>query len=34
LKERLCYESPKKKIVFYIFEHLIHNLKMYNKVKI
>jgi len=29
-----CYESPKKEIVSYVIEHLIHNIKMYNGVKI
>jgi len=34
LKGEPCYESPKKKIVFCVFEHLIHNIKLYNRVKI
>jgi len=29
-----CYKSPKREIVFCMFEHLIHNLKTYNRVKI
>ena len=29
-----CYESPKKEVVFHAFEHLIQNLKSYNRVKI
>jgi len=33
LKGGLCYESPKKEIVFYAFKHLIQNLKSYNEVK-
>jgi len=31
LEEGLCHESPKKKIVFHTFKHLIH---IYNGVKI
>jgi len=34
LKRGPCYESPKKKIVSHVFEHLIHNIKSYNGVKI
>ena len=34
MKRGLCYKSPKKEIVFYVFEHLIYNIKMYNGVKI
>jgi len=30
----LCYESPKKEIVSYVFKHLIQNLKLYNRVKV
>jgi len=30
---RTCYESPKKEIVSHTFEHLIYNLKTYNRVK-
>jgi len=30
----ICYESPKKGIVSQAFEHLIQNLKTYNRVKI
>jgi len=29
-----CYESPKKEIVSCAFEHLIHNIKIHNRVKI
>ena len=29
-----CYESPKKGIVSQAFEHLIKNLKIYNRVEI
>jgi len=29
-----CYESPKKEINSHAFEHLIHNIKSYNRVKI
>ena len=29
-----CYESPKQEKVFYVFEHLIQNLKAYNGIKI
>jgi len=34
LKEGSCYESPKKEIVSHAFEHLIYNIKTYNRVKI
>jgi len=34
LKRGPCYESPKKEIIFCAFEHLIHNIKSYNRVKI
>ena len=34
LKGGLCYESPKKEISFRAFEHLIQNLKIYNRVEI
>jgi len=34
LKRGLCYESPKKKTVFYIFKHLIQNLESYNEIKV
>jgi len=34
LKKEPCYEGPKKKIVSRAFEHLIHNIKSYNRVKI
>ena len=34
LKRGLCYESPKKKMVSYVFKHLIQNLKSYNEVKV
>jgi len=30
----MCYESLKKKLTFYAFEHLIYNLKSYNGVEI
>jgi len=30
----ICYESPRKEIVSYVFEHLIHNIKSYNGVEI
>jgi len=29
-----CYESPKKKVISHTFEHLIHNIKTHNGVKI
>jgi len=29
-----CYEKPKKKIISYIFEWLVCNLKIYNGVKL
>jgi len=29
-----CYESPKKEVISYTFEHLIHNIKTHNRVKI
>ena len=29
-----CYESPKKEVISHAFEHLIHNIKMHNGVKI
>ena len=28
------YESPKKKLTSYVFEHLIYNLKSYNGIEI
>jgi len=34
LEEDSCYESPKKRIVSQAFEHLIQNLKTYNRVEI
>jgi len=34
LKKGSCYESPKKEIVSHAFEHLIYNIKTYNRVKI
>ena len=34
MKGELCYESPKKEIVFHAFEHLIYNIKIHNGVKI
>ena len=34
LKEGPYYESPKKKLTSYVFEHLTYNLKSYNRVKI
>jgi len=34
LKRGLYYESPKKKMVSYVFKHLIQNLKSYNEVKV
>jgi len=34
LKEGPCYESPKKKVISHTFEHLIHNIKTHNGVKI
>ena len=33
LKEGLCYESPRKEIVSHAFEHLISNIKSYNRNK-
>jgi len=29
-----CYESSRKEITFHAFEQLIHNLKMYNGIKL
>ena len=29
-----CYESPKKELTSYAFEHLIYNLKSYNGIEI
>jgi len=34
LKGGPCYESPKKEVIFHMFEHLIHNIKTHNRVKI
>ena len=34
LEEEPCYESSKKEIVSYTFEHLIYNIKIHNGVKI
>ena len=34
LKRGLCYESSRKEITFYTFEQLIHNLKIYNRIKL
>jgi len=34
LKGEPCYESPRKERVFRVFEHLISNIKLYNKDKI
>jgi len=34
LKEEPCYESPGKERVSHAFEHLISNIKSYNRVKI
>jgi len=33
LKRGLCYESSKRRKVFQVFEHLIQNLKIYNRVE-
>jgi len=33
LKGGLCYESSKRRKVFQVFEHLIQNLKIYNRVE-
>jgi len=30
----ICYESPKKKVISHMFEHLIHNIKTHNGTKI
>jgi len=30
----LCYESPKKELTSHVFEHLIYNLKSYNRIEI
>ena len=29
-----CYESPKKELTSHAFEHLINNLKLYNRIEI
>jgi len=29
-----CYESPKQEKVSHAFEHLVQNLKVYNRIKI
>jgi len=29
-----CYESPKRELTSYVFEHLIYNLKSYNGIEI
>ena len=34
LKRGPCYESPKKEIVSHTFGYLIHNIKIYNRIKI
>jgi len=34
VKLSICYESPKQEKVSYAFEHLIQNLKAYNRVRI